>query len=229
MIKGFFVTGTDTDIGKTYVCRQLADAFAQFLPVTYAKPIQTGCEKAGDGALRSPDFDYVMAGEARMTASYDEHVPYRFEPACSPHLAAQIADEQIQIPLIAQSMEIVSRGVDCTIVEGAGGILVPLNQNQYMLDLMNVIKLPVILVTSPRLGTLNHTFLSYQSLRRNQITVAAVVFNEPVAAEHDFIFEDNRVTIERTIAPTPLFSIAYGDCFSPKLVEFCHDLAQRFL
>ena len=85
---GLFVTGTDTDIGKTYVSRLLADTLAESMTVTYMKPIQTGCE--GD-KLSSPDFDFVMAGKAKPVVGFDIHVPYRFAPACSPHLAADLA------------------------------------------------------------------------------------------------------------------------------------------
>ncbi|MFP4418285.1 MAG: dethiobiotin synthase [Chitinispirillaceae bacterium] len=229
MRPGFFITGTDTDIGKTYVSRQLADTFAKFLSVTYAKPIQTGCKKNNDGKLLAPDFDYVIAGDARMTASYEKHVPYRYEPACSPHLAARLAGEKIQIEPIVEAMQTVSDGADCTLVEGAGGLLVPLNDSHYMLDLIVALSLPVILVTSPKLGTLNHTFLSYKALIERNIPVAAIVYNQMVSAVCDYIFEDNRHTIEETIAPTPLFYIGNNDSFSQHLLEFCHHLARKFL
>ncbi len=224
------MTGTDTDIGKTYVSRQLADGFAKFMQVvTYAKPIQTGCELKDDLILHAPDFDYVMDGDACMTASYDRHVPYKFEPACSPHLGAKKSGVDIEIGVIMQSMEEVAQTADCTIIEGAGGLMVPINKAYYMLDLIQSIKLPVILVTSPKLGTLNHTFLSFQALVERDIEIAAVVFNEMIAGERDYIFEDNRDTIQEKISPVPLFSMSYGDSISPAIEKFCRSLAQKYL
>lgn len=95
--KGFFITGTDIDIGKTYISKLLADTLATKSPVTYMKPIQTGCEEDENHIFRAPDFEFVMSGKANLTGTYEQHVPYRFEPTCSPHLAAELASVTISI------------------------------------------------------------------------------------------------------------------------------------
>ena len=163
--KSFFITGTDTGIGKTWVSRLLADCFSSFGKTTYMKPVQTGCVRSDAGEIRAPDYDYVMCGKARMNGTYEQHVPYRFEPACSPHLAASLAGLPIELDQIKSCYETIATGMDTVIVEGAGGILVPLSDTVYILDLIMYLHLPVLLVTTPRLGTLNHTFLTLRILQ----------------------------------------------------------------
>jgi len=120
---GFFITGTDTGIGKTYVARLLLEGLAAARQtVTYMKPVQTGCTCDAEGNLVAPDFDYVMKNGAYMSAEMEDHVPYRFEPACSPHLAASLAGVTISLEYIREKFSRVSDKKSIAIVEGAGGI-----------------------------------------------------------------------------------------------------------
>lgn len=93
--EGFFVTGTDTGIGKTYISKLLADALSTVRDVTYMKPVQTGCYVDSRGNLVAPDLEFVTSGKAKITGPYEVHVPYRFLPACSPHLAAFMSSDVI--------------------------------------------------------------------------------------------------------------------------------------
>jgi dethiobiotin synthase len=230
-LKGFFITGTDTGIGKTHFCRDLADVLSKTIKVTYVKPVQTGCVRNEQGELTAPDFDIMLQGPIQFTGSYHSHVPYQFEPACSPHLAAKLDKKEISFDHIAQCVHWVGNEngtrVKWVLVEGAGGVLTPLSAATSMLDLMVHLKLPVVLVTSPKLGTLNHTFLSINAIRQRALPLAGVVMNNHSDAAEDFIYKDNAETIREAIGPIPFLVIPFNnrpDC----LKEFCHGLTKRF-
>ena len=216
----FFVTGTDTDIGKTYVCRVLADAFALFSPVTYMKPIAAGCGPNGS------DFDCVMRGRARPVCPVRDHQPYRFKKACSPHLAASLAGRPISLRVILNAYHTVraaAQGV--VLIEGAGGLMAPLSSRRFMIDLVKRIKAPVVLVTGPHLGTLNHTFLSIEALRSRQIPLAGVVVNNARNLRRDFIYADNLETIRRAVRPAPVLELDHGEKVNGACRTFCKKIA----
>jgi len=123
--------------------------------------------------------------------------PYRFEPACSPHLAAELAGTEIEISRIVSAARELAAKYDSLIVEGAGGILVPLNRRELMLDLMAKLNLPVLLAARPGLGTINHTLLSIRALREADLKIAGIVFVAGAAGESGVIEEDNVFTIEQ--------------------------------
>lgn len=174
MPKGFFVTGTDTGVGKTMVSALLCAA----LDAAYWKPIQTG-------TMEGSDRDAVMQlAEIPPEQIFPE--AYCFQPPVSPHLAARLANQRIEIRKI--KIPLVSEG-RTLIAEGAGGALVPINDKQFMTDLMRHLKLPVVLVARTALGTINHTLLSVAALRAARLPLAGVVMcGEPNA--------ENRKAIE---------------------------------
>lgn len=171
----FFVTGTDTGVGKTVVSALLCAA----LNAIYWKPIQTGsCE--------GTDRKTVMK-LAGLSRDRTIHEAYEFVPPISPHLAAARAGVRInlgtiRLPRLAPK--------DKLIVEGAGGVLVPINERDLMSDLMKKLELPVVLVSRTALGTINHTLLSLAALCAKKIDVRGVVM---VGKTN----EDNRKAIER--------------------------------
>jgi len=226
-MKGFFITGTDTGIGKTYVSRLIADSLAHTLPVSYFKPVQSGAERDGQGALRAPDFEYVMAGKAQQTYEQAIHVPYLFEPACSPHLAAEMSNTVIDLAYIMRCYNLVAESVSCMLVEGAGGLYVPLNRQKYIIDIIGLFELPVILVTANRLGTLNHTFLSIKALQSYGYRVAGVVLNEYSGESVPSIREDNKITIARYIEPIPLIDINFQQTENECMRELFNDLLEQ--
>jgi dethiobiotin synthase len=230
-MNGFFITGTDTDVGKTYTCRILAEALSKTVKVTYVKPVQTGCIRNQQGALQSPDFDYMLQSPIYFTGSYHSHVPYQFEPACSPHLAARLADTEISLDHIVQCIQWVcgeNGQAKWVLVEGAGGIFAPLGASATMLDLMERIGLPVILVTTPKLGTLNHTLLSINALRQRSLTLAGVVMNNGGNAAKDFIYRDNVQTIGDAVRPLPFLELGFKNHANGPVEEFCRELKTRF-
>jgi len=171
----FFITGTDTGVGKTVVSALLCAA----LDAIYWKPIQTG---ARDGADRETVMRLAQLPPARIIPE-----TYLFVPPVSPHLAARRAGvritlTRIKLPRLAARANL--------IVEGAGGALVPINDRQFMTDLMRHLKLPVVLVSRTSLGTINHTLLSLAALRAARLDVRGVVMVGKPNSE-------NRKAIER--------------------------------
>ena len=215
-MKGLFVTGTDTDVGKTALSALLlAEIRRRKINAAPIKPVQTGCCEAtgtGQEALGTsdssplmphasclvPDLDYSlsMADMKVSDEDYRNMAPYTFEPACSPHLAAELAGTEIDIAEMIIAARTLASEYEFIVAEGAGGVLVPLNRRETMLDLMQAIKLPVLLAARPGLGTINHTLLSIRALRSDGLDIAGVVFVASQSGESGFIEEDNGTTIE---------------------------------
>jgi dethiobiotin synthetase len=162
--KVFFVTGTDTGVGKTLVCAVLMKG----LEAVYWKPIQSGVEEL-------TDMDWLR----NATGLPDTHFmpeAYRLTRPLSPHAAAEIDGVRISL----NSLKLPQTGhFQHLIVEGAGGVLAPLNERHYIKDLIKHLNLPVLLVARSTLGTINHTLLSLQCLRQAGIDVLGVVMNGP--------------------------------------------------
>ncbi|MEI6167764.1 MAG: dethiobiotin synthase [bacterium] len=196
---GVFVTGTDTGVGKTFVAAGLLAAFrAAGRNVAPMKPVQTGC-RLRKGKLMAPDLmASLKAGGMRVSAAEKvDMAPYCFQPACSPHLAARLAGQRISLNHIERAYLRLSRIYDGVIVEGAGGVLVPLNAKESMLDLMRHLQLPVLLVARAGLGTINQTLLSLRILNEARLSVLGVVLNQVSPGRWGQIEDDNRRTIER--------------------------------
>jgi dethiobiotin synthetase len=171
----FFITGTDTNVGKTFVSALLCAA----LNAIYWKPIQTGTR---DGTDRATVIRLAALPRHRALPEI-----YRFSPPVSPHLAAQRARVRIELrkinlPAIAAHENFIA--------EGAGGVLVPINSIQLMTDLMSHLALPVLLVSRTALGTINHTLLSIAALRAARLDLRGVIM---VGKPN----RDNRRAIER--------------------------------
>jgi dethiobiotin synthase len=169
MPKGFFVTGTDTGIGKTVVSALLCAV----LDAIYWKPIQTG---STEGTDRVTVMRLAGLPEAQTLPE-----AYCFRPPVSPHLAARLAGARIELRRIATPP--IAHG-KALIAEGAGGALVPINENELMTDLMGHLGLPVVLVSRTALGTINHTLLSLAALRAAHLKIAGVVMCGPPNIEN---------------------------------------------
>lgn len=193
-----FITGTGTGVGKTVLAAALvAAARAAGHDVLPMKPVQTGATRQG-GAWQAPDLDFCLrlSGLEINATTYRDLAPYCFEPHCSPHLAAREAGTAISLKRILEAFERLTQGHDAVIVEGAGGILVPIDATTTMLDLVVELGLPVLVAASPRLGTLNHTLLTLQAIRAADLGVAGVVLVETEGGPRGAIEEDNAATIE---------------------------------
>ncbi len=199
--KGFFVTGTGTEVGKTVVSAALAhDLRQQGMSVAVFKPAVTGLDEPGE-----PDHA-LLRRAAGSAQSDDEIAPYRYGPPASPHLAAAQADEEIDPERLRSSARAAAAGADALVCEGVGGLLVPLSwrlggpmrhqgANYLVRDLAVDLGLPMIIAASPGLGTINHTLLTLESARTAGLSVAAVVLT-PWPEEPSAIESSNLETIE---------------------------------
>ncbi|MBN2163520.1 MAG: dethiobiotin synthase [Pontiellaceae bacterium] len=193
-MNGLFITGTDTDVGKTALSALLlAELRRRRINAAPIKPAQTGCNR------NVPDLDYSlsMAGMQVDSETYRNMAPYTFEPACSPHLAAEMAGTEIDIAEMVIAARTLAADYEFILAEGAGGIMVPLNRRETTLDLMQALRFPVLIAAQPGLGTINHTLLSIQALRSDGLKIAGVVFVNSTNAPEDFMIEDNAATIEQ--------------------------------
>jgi dethiobiotin synthetase len=157
-----------------------------------------------------------------MSAELDDHVPYRFEPACSPHCAASRAGVMISLEHIREKFNRVSKNRAVTIVEGAGGVLTPLSETTSMLDLIEYLRLPVVVVTSPRIGTLNHTLLTFEALVKRGIEPAGLVVNNLAQLPEDFIYHDTLRFLHERLPTAPLLKVGYKEECNRGVEEFCH-------
>jgi dethiobiotin synthetase len=189
------------------------------------KPVQTGCTEHSNGHLNSPDYDYVMCGKATPSLDINNHLPYRFKHACSPQLAAELENSpEISIDVILDAYTRLKTYNMSIIVEGAGGVMAPLNKKQYMVDLIQAMKLPVIIVSSPHLGTINHTIMTIEILKSRSIDLAGVVMNNVRNSNEDYIYRDNINFIEKFIHPLPLLEVKFNHIKEQQLNAFCNKL-----
>ncbi len=166
-----FVTGTDTDCGKTVISAGLlAAAIIGGIPVMGIKAVQTGCELR-DGRLISPDADFYKA----VAPEVESVMLMGFEDAVSPHLAARREGRFIDASSLSEMIANRGRGKRLVVVEGAGGVLVPLNSRETVADMMKLCASSVVLVVSNKLGAVNHALLSIELLRSRRIPVSGFV------------------------------------------------------
>jgi dethiobiotin synthetase len=175
-IRGIFITGTDTGVGKTYVGAGLAAALREKgIDVGVMKPAETGCVLR-KGVLRPRDtLKLIKAGG--VDDPLDLVNPYRFLDPLAPAIAAAREGKGINIKRIVSAFHSLARKHSCMLVEGAGGIMVPLTTGHYYLDLAGILNLPVLVVARPGLGTINHTLLTVMALRSRRLRIAGIVVN----------------------------------------------------
>ncbi|HKI80899.1 MAG TPA: dethiobiotin synthase, partial [Pseudodesulfovibrio sp.] len=185
-MNGYFITGTDTDVGKTLATAALLRAFLDAGHQAVAlKPVQTGCPQQ-DGQLVAEDpAVYARFAEPYFPDGYPEACCRKFVPACSPHLAAEMAGEALAPDDLADKVEALAQGYDTVLVEGAGGAAVPLGDGRTMLDLMRRLDLPVIVVADNRLGVVNHALMTVEVLRGHGLDVAGVVMTNTTSPGDD--------------------------------------------
>lgn len=177
MAKTFFVTGTSTDVGKTYVCAALlAAAAARGLETAAVKPVASGCDRA-NGDLRNAD---AMTLQRLMTLElpYQQVNPVALEPAIAPHIAALEAGRQLSPARLSGICRgVMNTAADLVLIEGAGGWRVPLGPRSFLSDLPRILQLPVILVVGMQLGCINHALLTAEAIHRDGLTLAGWVAN----------------------------------------------------
>jgi dethiobiotin synthetase len=193
-LRGLFVTGTDTGVGKTVLSAALLAAMrASGETVRAHKPVLTGLDE--ETAAGVWPADHVLLGAAAAT-SPAEVAPLRFGPATSPHLAARMAGAQIEPRALLEAARACSDVEAVVVVEGVGGLLVPLAEDYLVLDFARELGLALLIAARPGLGTINHSLLSVRTARAAGLTVAAVVLT-PWPQQPSAIELSNRDTIAR--------------------------------
>ncbi len=178
MTRGYFVTGTDTGIGKTRVAQALiAKCARNGLRVSGMKPVASGCVATPDG-LRNEDALALQAASS-VLVPYALCNPYAFEPAIAPHIAAQRAGVSIDLNHLAECYHKIASQCDVVVVEGVGGWLVPLGGGNTVETLARVLELDVLLVVGMRLGCLNHAALTSRAISESGLAFAGWVANCP--------------------------------------------------
>ncbi|MBX8537274.1 dethiobiotin synthase [Pseudomonas cichorii] len=200
MSAAYFITGTDTDAGKTTVAAGLLHAARLAgLSTAAGKPVASGSVITPQG-LRNSDALALLA-ECSLELGYDDVNPYTFEPAIAPHLAAREAGVSLTVNALLQPMRrLLERNADFTLIEGAGGWRVPLADQSNLSDLAMGLGLPVILVVGVRLGCINHALLTAEAIAQDGLQLAGWVANiiDPKTSR----LEENLATLsERLPAP----------------------------
>ena len=188
-MRGVFVTGTGTEVGKTVVAAVIANGLAAGgQRVAAFKPAVTGLDEGGE-----PDHE-ILRRAARSAQVDDEIAPYRFGPPASPHLAAEWAGEPIDPAKLVELARGASASADVLVCEGVGGLLVPLTPGYLVRDLARELEMPLVVVASPGLGTINHTLMTLEAARAVGLQAACVVFT-PWPDEPGPIEISNRATV----------------------------------
>ena len=200
MSPAYFITGTDTDVGKTTIAAGLLYAAREAgLSTAAGKPVASGCEMTSKG-LRNADALALMA-ESSVELTYDEVNPFAFEPPIAPHIAAREAGAVVSVQsLLGPMRHILAKNADFTLIEGAGGWRVPLSGQDSLSDLAQRLDLPVILVVGVRLGCISHALLTAEAIARDGLQLAGWVAN--IIGPKNSRLEENLATLaERLPAP----------------------------
>lgn len=199
---GWFITGTNTSVGKTRVARLLLEALGrEGHSAVGMKPVASGCYATAAG-LRSGDALQLMQASG-VSADYGDVNPYALAPACAPHIAAREMGIEIELEKILASFRHLQQQAPWVVVEGLGGWNVPLGERLTMVEVAAALRLPVILVVGLRLGCLNHALLTAAAIRQARLPLAGWIANHiDPAMTH---IPENIAALEQRI-PAPLLA-----------------------
>ncbi|OGW37476.1 MAG: dethiobiotin synthase [Nitrospirae bacterium RBG_13_39_12] len=205
MAKGFFITGTDTGVGKTVVTAAIIKAIGLLgLRACGMKPIETGCIKEGDVLV--PLDGMFLKTIARMEENVKHISPYCFESPLAPMAASEVEGVSIDFEKIKRAYTDLKKNYDAVVVEGIGGLLVPIRRDYFVLDLARDFGLPIIVVSRPALGTLNHTMLTVNYAIKEGLNVAGIIINYNCPPK-DTLAEDTNPEIIKQISKAPLIGV----------------------
>jgi dethiobiotin synthetase len=205
MNQGLFIAGTDTGVGKTVVAAAIIKALhAQGIHACGMKPIETGCSCVGSTLY--PSDGMFLKKVSRM----DEHIgfvtPYCFENPVAPSLASEMEGRAIHIPLIREKFQALLERYPAVVVEGIGGILVPIKKDYFVMDLIRELSLPLVVVARPSLGTINHTLLTVNYALGKGISVLGIIINFSRPPENTVAENTNPLVLEQ-LCPVPVIGI----------------------
>lgn len=213
--KGLFLTGTDTDIGKTYIGTQIVALLHDIgINAVPRKPIESGCKYSGNKLVPADASKYFDA--ANQKYSLNDICPFRFEPAISPQRAARLLNQPIYLKEVVNTCTNNLADDDYLVVEGAGGFYSPLCEDGKNSDLAKSLNLPILLVAKNQLGCINHILLTAEAIHHHGLCLSAVVLNEQEECNDKNMnnYEDllNYVDV-------PIFSVSYDETISQKLIH----------
>ena len=215
-MKGYFITATDTDAGKTFVTAGLLQGLSEsgFKTLGF-KPVASGCIMTEQG-LRNEDA-VKLINAANTELDYKLINPYSFAPAIAPHIAAQQAKMSINLSSISATVFAAAHHADYVFVEGVGGWSVPLNDQQYVSDLAQLLNFPVILIVNMRLGCINHALLTAQAIEQSNLKMAGWIANQARSSMQ--CLDENIKSIQSRIK-APLLGVIPGNIEQGEVFNF---------
>jgi len=183
-MKGFFITGSDTNVGKTYIACQIArELVNKNFNVIPRKPIESGCEKINDELIPSDAQKLMLASQYKL--GLDKVCRYHFEPEISPAQAAKLSPQKISLADLKKACESHSHlNNDFLIVEGAGGFFSPLCENALNADLAVELNLPAVIIVEHKLGCINQALLTIFAAKKYSLKIHAVILNAKTSSEN---------------------------------------------
>ena len=217
-VNGYFITGSDTDVGKTYIaCQIVAQLRTAGFTIETRKPAESGCEPVPGGGLLTHDAAALQRANANRE-SIERIAPYRFRAALAPHRAARLEGRSVQIQDLIDACARDDAG-HCLIVEGAGGFYSPLAENGLNADLAEALQLAVIIVVDDRIGAVNQALVTLQAVASRHLRVAAIILNQvSPLTDNDM---DNATDLQ-AYCDLPVFRCEHGQHL-PLLFETEHD------
>ncbi len=216
-MKGFFVTGTDTGVGKTIISCGLAAVLKEKkIDVGVFKPLLSGISR------EHPESDTSLLKQMSQTSlSYEDITPFAFKEPLAPYVAGKLEGKVVNIEEVLQCWERIRERHEYFIVEGAGGISVPLGENFLVSDLIKALQLPIVIVARPNLGTVNHIFLTVQYAKSMGLKIAGIVING--ISDHPDMAEKTNPKLIEKLCDVPILGI------TPKLKELTKESIKKMV
>lgn len=218
MNPGFFITGTDTGVGKTVIAGALIKALrTRGLNVGAMKPVETGCSRVGD--VLYPSDGMFLKKIARMDETINHITPCCLETPVAPLVASEMEGVGIDVEVIKEEYSRLARSYGTMIVEGIGGLLVPIKRDYFVIDLIRELRLPVVVVANPSLGTINHTLLTVNYALNEGVRVSGLIINFSKPSDGSIAVQTNPGVLSK-LSPVPLIgTFPYLSSLSDEVLE----------
>jgi len=217
-VKQLFVTGTDTDVGKTYVSSLiLRHLVSRGIRTGAYKPVCSGALTDESGERTWSDVNILAA--AIQSSDIDRICPQRFTAAVAPNVAAAQEGRAVDDLLLSQGARAWATEADYLLIEGAGGLLCPLSDRSLVLDLTMTLQTPLIIVAANRLGVLNHTLLTVEVAKSHQLPIAAVILNDVQHRDDDESLSSNRAQLQHWLPQIPIVACGHQATVLPEGVR----------
>jgi dethiobiotin synthetase len=218
MNRGFFITGTDTGVGKTVIAAAIIRVIrAQGMNVCGMKPVETGCPRIGNTLY--PSDGMFLKKASGMEETITHITPYCFETPVAPSLASEMEGKMVNVDIIIQEFLSLVKRYNAVVVEGIGGILVPIKRDYFVIDLIRDLRLPLIVVSRPSLGTLNHTLLTVNYALKQGIAVSGIIVNFTRPSDATVAENTNPLVLQQ-LSPVPVLgTFPYLDNLENETIE----------